>query len=559
MPKPDLASLLTQVDAQRLMADVARQTRVVRTPATDGEREAFAAIADALRAAGLTPVCHNLPAYVSMPEKAQLTVGGESLPCTTHSMLPSADIEADLVDVADPARLSPQQATGKLLLMDGLAMVPALRAAQAVNAAGVVFVAGSHHYHEMIVSPVWGSPEPKDLDSFLKLPAVTVCHADGEKLRAHLASSPCRVHLRTEVRTFWTELPVLTADLGPVDQGYLLLTGHIDSWHKGAMDNASGTAAALEIARILAPLQHELRRGIRLVFWSGHSHGRYAGSTAFCDAFFHDLHDNAFLHINADCLGAHGSTLLTQGACMAETWQLGDFALRTVTGQPLEGTRFSRSCDQSFWGTGTPSLFSAVSEQPKPASDDAASRAFALLFGGSKSGGYGWWWHTIADTDDKLDPLFLQRDTQIFLAAVYKAVTDALLPLDIRAGFAELAAHIRAYAAEAGPALDFTPLLAEVARVERLLAALKLDALPPDAANQRILAFEKRLVPLVYVKGSPFAHDPALRQAPLPLLEDVRELAVEADPHRRNALLVLLRRRLNAVRHAVRELAHVIE
>ena len=97
------------------------------------------------------------------------------------------------------------------------------------------------------------------------------------------------------------------------------------------MDNASGNAASLEIARILAAEQSFLRRGVRVVFWSGHSHGRYAGSTAFCDAFFQDIHDNAFLHVNADCLGGCGATLLSQGGCMAESWALGDFAIRTVT------------------------------------------------------------------------------------------------------------------------------------------------------------------------------------------------------------------------------------
>ena len=563
MPMPDLATLLAQVDATRLMHDVERLTRVERTPGENGEREAFADIASALRAAGLTPLSGTLPAYVSVPESARLCVNGADIPCTTHAMLPGADLEADILDVPRLGDLAPGEASGHLLLIDGLAMAPTLKAAQAAGAAGVIFIAGSRCHHEMIVSPVWGSPEPDDAARFLTLPAVTVRHAEGERLREQLASGPVRARLQTRTRTFWTDLPYLTADIGPVDKGYALLTGHVDSWHKGAMDNASGNAAALEIARLLAPLAASLRRGVRLVFWSGHSHGRYAGSAAFCDAFFHDLHDNAFLHVNADCLGACGATLLSQGACMAETWALGNFALRTVTGEHLEGTRFGRSCDQSFWGTGTPSLFSAVSEQPKPETDDAASRAFSLMFGGSKSGGYGWWWHTEADTADKLDPEHLRRDTCIFLAVLHKALTDPLLPLDMRAGFADLALHIRAYAdlaAQSGATrLDFAPLLSEVAALETALARLDLAALPEAEANALLLRFEKRLVPLLYVKGSHYSHDPALRQAPLPLLEELHDFAQTTDPHQRNCLTTLLRRRLNAVHQGVRELKKLVE
>lgn len=572
MRPPDLHHLLNQVDPGRLMHEVARITRFERTPTTADETCAFAALAESLTASGLTPKLHALPAYVSLPEGAALHVNNEAVPCLTHAMLPSADLTAEAVYLPDAAAISAagrREARGKLILTEGLAMVAPLRAAMAAGAAGVIFIAGSRRCHNMIVSPVWGSPEPKDLDQYLTLPAVTVTSADGERLKALLngsgGRSAVRASLRTTVRHLWADLPLLTADLGPVDKGYLLLTGHVDSWHKGAMDNASGNAAALEIARLLAPVQDGLCRGVRFVFWSGHSHGRYAGSAAYCDAFFQDLHDNAFLHINADCLGGRGATLLTQGACMAETWALGDFALRTVTGEGgegLEGTRFGRSCDQSFWGTGTPSLFSAVSEQPKPAcpeGDDAASRAFSLMFGGSKSGGYGWWWHTDADTDDKLDPALLARDTRVFLAAVYRACTDAILPLDIRQGFADFANLVRDYAGKAPQGLDFAPLLADVARVEALLAGFDPVALPPEAANSLILRVEKRLVPLMWVKGSAFGHDPALRQAPLPLLEELHTLPDENDPHRRHSLTTLLRRRLNAVRHGVREIAALLE
>lgn len=298
----ELETLLAQVDADRLMAHVRNITRFERIPDSDEERAAFDCIEAALAACGLSPQRHMLPAYVSIPVRAELTVAGEDIPCTTHSMLPSAELKAELVEVSDATSILHCNAAGRILLIDGLAMAPVVRAAQEAGALGVIFVAGSRHYHKMIVSTVWGSPEPDDCAAFLNIPAVTVSYKDGERIRSLLRQS-AEVRMSATVENKWVELPVITADIGRTDEGYLMLTGHVDSWYKGAMDNASGNAAALEIARILAARQAFLRRGVRVVFWSGHSHGRYAGSTAFCDAFFQDIHDNAFLHVNAGLSG----------------------------------------------------------------------------------------------------------------------------------------------------------------------------------------------------------------------------------------------------------------
>lgn len=558
MNAPELATPLNRVDARKLMKHVEAVTRFVRSPDSDGEREAFEYIRRTLAAFDLKPERHTLPAYVSLPVRAELTLAGEAVPCTTHSMLPSADLKAELVYIPDARDIPGSGTAGKIIMTDGLAMAPVMFAAQAEGAAGMVFIAGARDRHEMIVSRVWGNPEPKDLDAYLCIPAVTVNYAGGKWIGELLAhDTVCR--MKTEVKTWWTKLPVLTADLGDTSKAFMLLTAHVDSWHQGALDNASGNAAVLEIARILSEYRGSLRRGIRLVFWSGHSHGRYAGSTAYCDEFFQELHDKAFLHVNADCLGGCGASLLSQAGCMAETWSLGDYAVRTVTGESLEGTRFGRSCDQAFWGTGTPSLFSSVSEQPKPETADAASKAFSAMFGGSKGGGYGWWWHTVSDTPDKLDPELLQRDARIFLAATLKACTDTVIPLDIRAGFAEFAGHARRYAQMAGPCLDFAPLLDDVSWVESLLARQDLVILPEDAANRLILDFERKLVPLLNVKGSIYGHDPAVSQGPLPLLENVADYARERSAHKKNAWAVYLKRRLNECRNRVRELAAVLE
>ena len=87
----------------------------------------------------------------------------------------------------------------------------------------------------------------------------------------------------TSVDTSWRPIPELVADLDVDGRDYVMFSGHVDSWHYGAMDNASANATMIETARMLADNRESLRRGVRFAFWSGHSHARYAGSTWFAD------------------------------------------------------------------------------------------------------------------------------------------------------------------------------------------------------------------------------------------------------------------------------------
>ncbi|MFO8175924.1 MAG: M20/M25/M40 family metallo-hydrolase [Longimicrobiales bacterium] len=67
----------------------------------------------------------------------------------------------------------------------------------------------------------------------------------------------------------------------------VILGGHYDSWHggTGAVDNASGSAVALEAARILKALDVQPRRTIRVAFWS-YEEGGLNGSREYVRAHF---------------------------------------------------------------------------------------------------------------------------------------------------------------------------------------------------------------------------------------------------------------------------------
>ena len=361
-----------------------------------------------LEDAGCRVTRESLPGYVSTPEGASFEAGGEAYEVLTHPMTPSVEgLEAPLayVPVDAVGETAPADVSGRIVLTDGLAMEPVVRALEDRGAAGVVFITGEE-IHNMIVSRVWGSPNARN-------PARLCRHSRRKPFfwGTALASGPasprraarCPQGFRPASKTVGRKIPVITAEIRGADEDFVMVTGHVDSWGLGALDNASGNACAVELARILAPLASDMRRSVRFVLWSGHSHGRYAGSTAWCDAHFEELERHCLLNVNADCLGGRGATVMTESPAMASTRGLARTALREAAGvTDWRGCRFSRSCDQSFWGAGVPSIFSQVSEQPP--FEGAAADAFGKMFGSGRTGGFGAWWHTRTDTPDKLDP-----------------------------------------------------------------------------------------------------------------------------------------------------------
>jgi hypothetical protein len=72
----------------------------------------------------------------------------------------------------------------------------------------------------------------------------------------------------------------------------VILGGHYDSWHggTGAVDNASGSAVALEAVRILKAIGVQPRRTIRVAFWS-YEEGGLNGSREYVNAHFGNPED----------------------------------------------------------------------------------------------------------------------------------------------------------------------------------------------------------------------------------------------------------------------------
>ena len=534
MTEPTLQHLCDAVSAERMMADLAEFARWVKLSGTPDELNSLRHVRAQLDAAGFSTTLLSHDAYISLPGAARLQVGqvGAWTPhAITHSFSrpsPKGGLTAEVVYVkaGTPADLAAHDVRGRILLVDGIASpAVSLRASEA-GAAGQIHISPDEHPHEMCISPVWGSPTDEALARLPSTVVLSVGAADGAILKRRIAGRerlPATLH--AEVDTRWRATPVLVAELAAdEDAPFVLFSGHHDTWYYGVMDNGSANATMLEAARLLQSHRASFRRGLRICFWSGHSHGRYAGSAWYADSHWDELNRRCVAHVNVDSTGGVGASVLADVPVSAELRPLGREAVLAQAGQHLEGGRMKRAGDESFWGIGLPAMYMCMGEQP---ADGQASAMAAIMGGGGKrSAGLGWWWHTPHDTLDKIDPDNLVRDTRVYVHTLWRLLTDDALPLDYRETAADLGAELQALAGKLGGRFDLSPLLARVAALAEAAGHLGGD---PARVNAALMAAGRALVPLDYTTGDRFSHDPALAQAPWPVLDKLRALA-EAAP-----------------------------
>ena len=546
--------LAAEVSAPTLMEHVRTIGAWERESGSAGEAQAFDYIERTLGSYGVDVERREIEAYISLPLEGRLRLpDGAVIEGLTHSFSPSAEaLEAEVVDVGDGSPPELARAAGKIALVRGLATPGKAWAAQQAGTLAQIFVA-MDHLHNMIVTTIWGAPTPETAWRIPATPCLSILGVDGEKLRALLARGPLRVRLTTRVRTGWMPIPHLVGSLpGRVEDRFVLFSGHVDSWHHGAMDNGTANATMLEIARLLSARREGLRRGIRFAFWSGHSHGRYAGSAWYADHAWRELHARCVLHLNVDSTGARGATDYSVLHATEDVQSLAETVVADVTGQRGRARRFARAGDQSFWGAGVPSAFMSLSGLPKQ--DTELSRAMERLVG---SAGFPWWWHTRDDTVDKIDADVLALDTRVYLATALRWLNAPVLPLDHRRAARSVLTELEALQAAAGARFDLGPALegarALAGRLERVAERLeRVESARTEAVNAGLVRLSRILVPLTYTSGDRFAHDLALPIAPLAGAQRARDLATldpggDAFKFARVALV----RELNRIVHAL--------
>lgn len=572
-------ALIEEVSADRLMESTRTIAQWVRHSGTPDEAQAYDWIEQTIQSYGLETTRYQHPGLVSWPESASLVITHangeqEAVRCATHAFAtstPEDGLEGELAYAGSGsvAELAQAGVSGRIALVDGIVAPNRHLAIDESDALASIWIAGTY-LHERALSPVWGTPTPETAHLLPAIPSVSVTADGGERIKAALAGGPVRVTIVTKVYRNWNQLPLLIANLHPEQAGaetdtFVMLSGHVDSWYYGAMDNGTANATMLEVVRVLSRQRADLRRGLRLAFWSGHSHARYAGSAWYADNHWQELHDQCVAHINVDSVGGIGATVLSQGNSMAELREFVSDAIVPVAGQRLDPRRYGRSGDQSFWGHGIPAALMSLSEQPPDNADPALLALHHQISGGaSKAGGLGAWWHTPEDTVDKIDPAFLERDASIYVLLLQRLCTASILPLDYSAVVDELRQNL-ASVAQAGDWLDLAPVETQLSALEAAIGRLRsasegIGIAQAAGINRCLMAVGRALIPVDYTSTGMFDHDLAVPTRPLPGLAAAGSLAtLDPDSDEYHFLHTRLVRERNRLVHGLTQATRAIE
>jgi Iap family predicted aminopeptidase len=437
-------------------------------------------------------------------------------------------------DPAVPARATPDL-TGRIALVTGQPRPGPVVQITELGAAGVIFVNPEERLNDLTTTSVWGAPSLRNFHRIPTLPVAEIKRSAGNELRSRMAQGPVEVSMSTETRTGWKELRLLIASVqGPnEDAPFILAGGHLDSWHFGGTDNAGANVAMLALARALHRHKDQLRRGVAVAWWPGHSNGRYAGSTWFADTQFDALRRHAAAHVNFEGLGQIEAKRFSANASAS----LSELAIRVVedeVGDRVRPTPPGRNSDQSFNGVGLPLL----------------QLNHARL---AEDGGY-WWWHTPDDTRDKVDAGVLKVDTDLYAAALGHLLAAPALPVALSPVVERLDEALREAEAEARGHLELDEAIDRNRALLRTVRELEEEI--PAATNpnedRAIVAILRPLHRVLYTHLGPYHPDPAVTQGTLPGLNPVAML-VENDPttDRHQFALTTLRRELARVLEAI--------
>jgi hypothetical protein len=483
---------------------------------------------DALGRAGLDSRLHEFPGLVSFPGPALVRVLAperrEIAANTLGHSASTAGLEGELVYVGSGAEseYAGKETRGKITLSE-LSYSPArhekaLIAWQQGSIAQIMMNWGDESNQAVpfgSVKSAWGNPSPESLASEMPdLPCVGIARTEGLRLKQRCLEGQVRVWLRAQASNGWHPLTMTSADLaagrpatGPRSE-FLLLGGHMDSWPgPQASDNASGSACILELARVFARHQGELRRGLVAGLWMGHETGTMIASSRFADVNWDRLRRGCVAYLQIDQPGIAGSS----------TWRLDSTdeaasylarATREVVGDaPVHTARMRRTGDTSFFGVGLPTIAGIMSFTDA----EVERSALATL---------GWWHHSLENTLDKVDKDRLALHLWVYARWIWDLLTAPLLPFEYAPVARRLAERVGELASREVPGIEVASV-AERARELELLAArfdARVEAERPRLAggageqvaerlNEAMIQLSRTLVPITSTVVGPYGQD----------------------------------------------------
>lgn len=556
-------------------------SKIVRLSGTEEERKAIDLLRSRLAEWGVPHTLHEPETFISIPLSASLRLegpNGKSFRAKTPAMSISTgdgEVSADLVYVpsvssgdapgdvfATGVSFGGQAVTGKIVMTEGFASPGKVNDVMAAGAAGGIFINPGQAIHEGICTTIWGTPDLDNQADQPSIPVIAINNPDGQKL-IEAAKSGARVAISTKLETGWRKIPVLVAEIpgAQVPDEFVLLHGHLDSWHEGVGDNATGDATMLELARVFWQQREHLARSLKIAWWSGHSHGRYAGSTWFADEFGVELAKNCVAQVNCDSPGCRWAETYNALTAMSETVPFVDAVIKEITSIAPQTERPPRAGDYSFNGIGLTGFYMLSSTM----SEELRTEKNYYAVGGCSANIE---WHTEGDTIEIADRDNLLRDMKVYAASILRVLNASVVPFDFRSTTREFRDVLTTYQNAAGSAFDFGASMKALDDLEAALAefyaAAPSGASPSDPVARKFNFAQRRLarllVPVNYSRAEAFRHDPALGVPQLPDLAPASSVsAADGDVAKLGILRAHLTRGQNRLVWALIQAREVVE
>jgi N-acetylated-alpha-linked acidic dipeptidase len=574
--------LLDEISMEVPKAVLERFSTLIRESGSEDERTASDFLVSYLTKWGIPHKVHKPELYLSVPKSAYLKVTSpiekEFRVKTPSFSVSTGDngLRGELVFISTgyakgindifgtKVDKNLGDLNGKIVLTEGYPMPGKIKEFTEMGVKAIVLISPGKNIHEGICTPIWGAPDLDNMNEEPKIPVLAINLPDGEELKNLAANNTITLEVKTFLEKDWMECPVLDIFIEGTEEPekYVLLHGHLDSWHEGIGDNATGNASLLEMARIFNKHRDKLKRSIRIAIWTGHSTGRYGGSTWFVDEFALSLENNCIAQINCDSPGCRWATSYDYMMWMSEVDDFCKEVVQDAVGLPSKGSRPLRAGDYSFNNIGITSYFMLSSSIP----EDVLKEKGYYPVGGC---GANIEWHTEEDLMHVADLNILEKDLKVYITGVVRAANATVHPFNFINTANEFEATIKLYQEKAGSHFNFLPALEEVCNLRNQLttfyekiASLKdLDVTNPQVkkANEVIEKLARILIPINFSRKGKFRHDPALNLPALPDIAPALNFAtLKEGTHEYKVLKTHLKRGQNRVIWALQQAGELL-
>lgn len=516
----------SEISVERMMKDIETFSHLERyTGSEDGERAAEI-IAQRMEELGIPVKRGNYRIYRSLPGKASLKImihGSEkTIALTPYVYSGTAEnLKADLVfDEKSLCKTDQKEMESRMksfknkIVLTYESSFSFACAAKRAGALAILTIWKADLAHHGTLGGVWGTPEPEDLEChYPRIPFVEICKSDGEEIQKLLENNTATVSACLQVEMDDKVLPSMmpVARLEGKSKKFVLVSGHYDSWYEGVTDNGVANAMMMELARVFHENQEDLKRSIVFAWWSGHSDGRYSGSTWYYDQHWEELKENCVAHINLDICGCKGSDLVGFNTSMLEGEAFDkEFLEKYNDEEPIPPVPMARFADQTFWGADVP---------------------FAIMPKFGKKGEFFYWWHTKEDSFDKVDSKIVSRDTDVIAELMVIFAQCKRLPADMTGFLTIMENRLQMIEKETSEDFELSsmwPVFEKLQKtMEQFANALENRQEDDENMDDYVLRIAGELVRITYTAGSQYHQDPATEEPMFPGLSIAMGLTPE--------------------------------